>query len=62
MSSDVSMAGSAHTKSPKLVASFLSYLASPAGQKILASGSGYFPVGTTDVSALSAPYRSRSPR
>ncbi|MFY9927764.1 MAG: extracellular solute-binding protein [Streptosporangiaceae bacterium] len=57
VSSDVSMAGSAHTKSPKLVASFLSYLASPAGQKILASGSGYFPVGTTDVSALSAPYK-----
>jgi len=57
VSSDVSMAGSAHTKSPKLVASFLSYLASPAGQKVLASGSGYFPVGTTNVADLSAPYK-----
>jgi raffinose/stachyose/melibiose transport system substrate-binding protein len=57
VSSDVSVAGSAHTKSPKLVASFLAYLASPAGQKILSAGSGYFPVGTTDVSALSAPYK-----
>lgn len=57
VSSDVSVAGSAHTKSPKLVTSFLEYLASPAGQKILAAGSGYFPVGTTDVSALSAPYK-----
>ena len=57
VSSDVSVAGSAHTASPKLVASFLAYLASPAGQKILSAGSGYFPVGTTDVSALSAPYK-----
>jgi raffinose/stachyose/melibiose transport system substrate-binding protein len=57
VSSDTSIAGNAHTKSPKLVASFLAYLASPAGQKILASGSGYFPVGTTDVSTLSAPYK-----
>ena len=57
VSSDVSVAGSAHTKSPKLVASFLAYLASPAGQKILSAGSGYFPVGTTDVSTLSAPYK-----
>ena len=57
MSSDVSVAGSAHTKSPKLVASFLAFLASPAGQKILSEGSGYFPVGTTNVSTLSAPYK-----
>ena len=57
VSSDVSIAGSAHTKSPKLVTSFLEYLASPDGQKILAAGSGYFPVGTTNVSDLSAPYK-----
>ena len=57
LSSDVAITGSAHTKSPKLVASFLAYLASPAGQKIMAAGSGYFPVGTTDVSALPAQYK-----
>jgi raffinose/stachyose/melibiose transport system substrate-binding protein len=57
LSSDTSIAGSAHTKSPKLVASFLAYLASPAGQKLLSTGSGYFPVGTTNVSTLSAPYQ-----
>jgi raffinose/stachyose/melibiose transport system substrate-binding protein len=57
LSSDVSIAGSAHTKSPKLVASFLEYLASPAGQKILASGSGYYPVGTTDISSLGPVYQ-----
>jgi raffinose/stachyose/melibiose transport system substrate-binding protein len=57
VSSDTSVAGSAHTRSPKLVASFLAFLASPAGQKILSAGSGYFPVGTTDVSTLSAPYQ-----
>jgi len=38
LSSDTAITGSAHTKSPKLVASFLSYLASPAGQKILSAG------------------------
>jgi raffinose/stachyose/melibiose transport system substrate-binding protein len=57
MSSDVSMTGSAHTKSPKLVASFLAFLASPAGQKVMAVDSGYFPVGTTDVSTLPAQYQ-----
>ena len=57
VSSDTSVAGNAHTKSPKLVASFLAFLASPAGQKILSAGSGYFPVGTTNVSTLSAPYK-----
>ena len=57
VSSDVSVAGSAHTASPKLVASFLAYLASPAGQKVLAADSGYFPVGTTEVSALPAQYK-----
>ncbi len=57
VSSDTSIAGNAHTKSPKLVASFLAFLASPAGQKILSNSSGYFPVGTTDVNALSAPYQ-----
>ncbi len=57
VSSDTSVAGNAHTKSPKLVASFLAFLASPAGQKILSEGSGYFPVGTTNVSTLSAPYK-----
>jgi len=57
VSSDVSIAGSAHTRSPKLVASFLAYLASPAGQKILSTGSGYFPVGTTSASALSPVYQ-----
>jgi raffinose/stachyose/melibiose transport system substrate-binding protein len=57
VSSDVSVAGNAHTKSPKLVASFLAFLASPAGQKILSEGSGYFPVGTTNVNTLSAPYK-----
>jgi raffinose/stachyose/melibiose transport system substrate-binding protein len=56
VSSDTSVVGNAHTRSPKLVASFLAYLASPAGQKILSAGSGYFPVGTTNVSTLSAPY------
>lgn len=57
LSSDITIAGSAHTKSPNLVASFLEYLASPAGQKILAAGSGYFPVGTTDVSELAPAYQ-----
>ena len=57
LSSDVSIAGSARTKSPKLVASFLAYLASLGGQKLMSTGSGYFPVGTTDISALSAPYQ-----
>jgi len=57
LSSDTSIAASSHTKSPKLVASFLEYLASPAGQKILATGSGYFPVGTTDISALGPVYQ-----
>ena len=57
LSSDVSVTGSAHTKSPKLVASFLAFLASPAGQKVMAVDSGYFPVGTTDVSALPAQYQ-----
>lgn len=57
VSSDVSVTGNAHTKSPKLVASFLAFLASPAGQQILSEGSGYFPVGTTNVSTLSAPYK-----
>jgi raffinose/stachyose/melibiose transport system substrate-binding protein len=57
VSSDVSIAGNAHTKSPKLVASFLAYLASPAGQKILSTGSGYFPVGATDASALGPVYQ-----
>lgn len=57
LSSDTSIAGSAHTKSPKLVASFLAFLASPAGQKILSVGSGYFPVGTTDVTALGPVYQ-----
>jgi raffinose/stachyose/melibiose transport system substrate-binding protein len=58
LSSDITIAGSAHTQSPKLVASFLEYLASPAGQKILAAGSGYFPVGTTAVSSLAPAYQS----
>jgi len=57
VSSDVSIAGNAHTRSPKLVASFLAYLASPAGQKLMSTNSGYFPVGTTSVSTLSAPYQ-----
>ena len=57
LSSDITIAANAHTQSPKLVASFLEYLASPAGQKILAAGSGYFPVGTTDVSALAPAYQ-----
>jgi raffinose/stachyose/melibiose transport system substrate-binding protein len=57
VSSDTSVTGNARTKSPKLVASFLAYLASPAGQKILSVGSGYFPIGTTDVSTLPAPYK-----
>lgn len=61
VSSDVSVAGNAHTTSPKLVASFLAFLASPAGQKILSAGSGYFPVGATDISALSAPYKPVAP-
>ena len=57
VSSDTSIAGSAHTRSPKLVASFLAFLASPAGQKILSTGSGYFPVGTTSASALGPVYQ-----
>ena len=57
LSSDITIAGSAHTKSPKLVASFLEYLASPAGQKVLSVGSGYFPVGTTDISGLAPAYQ-----
>jgi raffinose/stachyose/melibiose transport system substrate-binding protein len=57
LSSDVSITGNAHTKSPKLVASFLAYLASPEGQKVLSTGSGYFPVGTTDVTALGPVYQ-----
>jgi raffinose/stachyose/melibiose transport system substrate-binding protein len=57
VSSDTSIAGSAHTRSPKLVASFLAFLASPAGQKILSTGSGYFPVGTTSASTLGPVYQ-----
>ncbi|HTQ90332.1 MAG TPA: extracellular solute-binding protein [Streptosporangiaceae bacterium] len=57
LSSDIAITGSAHTKSPKLVASFLGFLASPAGQKVLAADSGYFPVGTTNVSTLPAQYK-----
>ncbi len=57
LSSDTSIAGNAHTKSPHLVASFLAFLASPAGQKILSVGSGYFPVGTTDITALGPVYQ-----
>jgi raffinose/stachyose/melibiose transport system substrate-binding protein len=57
LSSDITIAGSSHTKSPKLVASFLEFLASPAGQKILSTGSGSFPVGATDISALGPVYQ-----
>ncbi len=56
VSSDESIAASAKTKSPKLVQEFLAYVASPAGQKIIAPGVG-FPVGTTDASALPKTYK-----
>lgn len=56
VSSDQAIAGSAKTKSPKLVQDFLKFVASPEGQKIVAPGAG-FPVGTTDASALPDTYK-----
>jgi raffinose/stachyose/melibiose transport system substrate-binding protein len=56
VSSDISVAGSAKTKSPKLVADFLKYIASPAGTKVLAEGQGTIPVNTTSSSALLPQY------
>lgn len=56
VSSDISAAGSAKTKSPKLVADFLKFLASPDGTKTLAEGQGTIPVNTTDSSELLPQY------
>jgi raffinose/stachyose/melibiose transport system substrate-binding protein len=56
VSSDQVLAASAKTKSPKLVTDFLKYVASPAGQKIVAEGVGY-PVGTKDAAALPETYK-----
>ena len=60
LSSDQSLAASAKTKSPKLVSQFLAYVASPAGQKVIAVGAG-FPVGTTDTSTLPRAYKAIGP-
>lgn len=59
LSSDQSIAASAKTKSPKLVTQFLAYVASAAGQKVVASGVG-FPVGTKDASAMPSTYQAVS--
>jgi raffinose/stachyose/melibiose transport system substrate-binding protein len=56
VSSDQVLAGSAKTKSPKLVQDFLKYVASPEGQKIVSAGVGY-PVGTKDASQLPETYK-----
>lgn len=56
VSSDQVIAASAKTKSPKLVADFLKFVASPEGQKVTSVAAGY-PVGTTDASALPDTYK-----
>lgn len=56
VSSDIAAAGSAKTKSPKLVADFLKYVVSAEGTKTLAGGQGTIPVNTTDTSSLLPQY------
>ena len=60
VSSDEAIAASAKTKSPKLVEEFLAYVASPAGQKVIAPGVG-FPVGSKDASQLPSTYQDVAP-
>jgi raffinose/stachyose/melibiose transport system substrate-binding protein len=56
VSSDIVVAGSAKTKSPKLTADFLKFFTSEEGKKIVADGQGSIPVNTTDTSKLLPQY------
>ncbi|HEY8318817.1 MAG TPA: extracellular solute-binding protein [Amnibacterium sp.] len=60
VSSDEAIAASAKTKSPKLVEEFLAYIASPEGQKIISTGTG-FPIGSKDASQLPSTYQDVAP-
>jgi len=60
LSSDQSVTASSKTKSPKLVEEFLAYIASPEGQKIVSTGTG-FPVGSTEASQLPSTYQDVAP-
>ena len=55
VSSDIVVAGSAKTKSPKLVADFLKFFQSAEGSKIVADGQGSIPVTATGGSATLLP-------
>jgi raffinose/stachyose/melibiose transport system substrate-binding protein len=56
VSSDIVVAGSAKTKSPKLVEDFLKYFQSAEGSKILADGQGTIPITATAGAALLPQY------
>lgn len=56
-SSDFSIAGSAKTKSPKLVAEFLQFLASPEGTGSFAKAQGSIPAVGADASNLQPQYK-----
>lgn len=57
VSSDFSVAGSAKTKSPKLVAEFLEFLASPEGTGAFAEAQGSIPAVGADTSNLLPQYQ-----
>lgn len=56
VSSDTGVAGSATTKSPKLVADFVKFFTEAEGAKTMADGQGTIPVNTTDTSTLLPQY------
>jgi raffinose/stachyose/melibiose transport system substrate-binding protein len=56
VSSDIVLAGSAKTKSPKLVADFLKYVISPEGSKTIAEGQGSIPVASSVTATLLPQY------
>ncbi|BDZ44466.1 ABC transporter substrate-binding protein [Naasia aerilata] len=56
VSSDISVAGSSKTKSPKLVADFLKFFTEKEGSKTMADGQGTLPVNATDTSDLLPQY------
>jgi raffinose/stachyose/melibiose transport system substrate-binding protein len=56
VSSDISVAGSAKTKSPKLVADFLEFFTQEEGKKTMADGQGTIPVNAADTTDLLPQY------
>jgi raffinose/stachyose/melibiose transport system substrate-binding protein len=56
VSSDTVVAGSAKTKSPKLVADFLKYFQSADGQKVIAEAQGTIPVNSSGATQLLPQY------